>query len=108
MSHVTHPLTHMLIYQHFSLEIAKFCYIQNHKYRLRFDTLVFKDCFNKYGHTFDDAGLRFKFNNLGLALKTNVAKRLKIESRKFWGLILTFVQVTGEKLVGGPFAPYFE
>ena len=108
MSHVTHSLTRMLIYQHFSLEIAKICYIQNYKYRLRFDTLVFKHCFNKYGQTFDDVGLRFKFNNLGLALKANVAKRLKIESRKFWGLILTFVQVTGEKLVGGPFAPYFE
>ena len=53
----------------------------------------------------------FKFNNLGLAqgiaLKfyTSVAKGLKLKVRKFWGLIPTFVEVTGEKLVGGPFCP---
>ena len=53
----------------------------------------------------------FKFNNLGLALGTNLklytslSKRLKLKIRMFWGLILTFVEVTGEKLVGGPFAP---
>ena len=49
---------------------------------------------------------RFKFNNLGLALGTilkfytSVAKRLKLKVRKFLGLIPTFVEVTGEKLVG--------
>ena len=49
----------------------------------------------------------FKFNNLGLALGTNlklytsVAKRLKLKVRKFLGLILTFVEVTGEKIVRG-------
>ena len=49
----------------------------------------------------------FKFNNLGLALGTilrfytNVAKGLKLKVRKFLGLILTFVEVTGEKLVLG-------
>ena len=49
----------------------------------------------------------FKFNNLGLALatnlkfKTSVAKELKLKVKKFWGLILTFVGVTVEKLVGG-------
>ena len=48
----------------------------------------------------------FKFNDLGLALGTNltfytsVAKGLKLKFRKF-GLIPTFVEVTGEKLVGG-------
>ena len=48
----------------------------------------------------------FKFNNLGLALGTNlkfyisVAKWLKLKVRKFWGLISTFVEITGEKLVG--------
>ena len=48
----------------------------------------------------------FKFNNLGLALGTNlkfyasVAKGLKLKLRKFWRLIPTFVEVTGEKLVG--------
>ena len=50
-----------------------------------------------------------KFNNLGLAVGTNlkfyttVAKVLKLKVRKFWGLSPTFVEVTGEKLVGGPF-----
>ena len=48
----------------------------------------------------------FKFNNLGLALVTNlkfytsVAKRLKLKVRKFGKLNSTFVEVTGEKLVG--------
>ena len=54
-----------------------------------------------------------KFNNLGLALGTNlkfytsVAKELKLKVRKFWGLIPTFVEITGGKLVvgGGIFAP---
>ena len=56
----------------------------------------------------------FKFNNLGLALGTNlkfytsVAKGLKLKVRKFWELIPTFVEVTGKKLVGGPFAPHPE
>ena len=51
-----------------------------------------------------------KFNNLGLALCTNlklytsVAKGLKQKVRKSWGLVPTFVEVTGEKLVGGLFA----
>ena len=55
----------------------------------------------------------FKFNNLGLALVmdlkfyTSVAKRSKLKLRKFWGLIPTFVEVTGEKLVGGPFWPSY-
>ena len=53
----------------------------------------------------------FKFNNLRLTLGTNlkfytsVAKGLKLKVRKFWGLIPTFIEVTGEKLVGGPFCP---
>ena len=48
-----------------------------------------------------------KFNKLGLALGIAlkfyiiVAKRLKLKGRKIWGLILMFVEVTGEKLVGG-------
>ena len=52
----------------------------------------------------------FKFNNLGLALGANLkfytsmAKGLKLKVRKFWGLIPTFVEVKGEKLVGGLFA----
>ena len=49
---------------------------------------------------------RFKFNNLGLALVmklkfyTSVVKGLKLKFRKFWGISPTFVEVTGEKLVG--------
>ena len=53
-----------------------------------------------------------KFNNLRLALSTNltfytsVAKGLKLKVRKFWGLILTFPEVAEEKLVGeGAFLP---
>ena len=48
-----------------------------------------------------------KFNNLGLALGANLtfyaslSKGLKLKVRKFWGAILTFAEVTGEKLVGG-------
>ena len=42
----------------------------------------------------------FKFNNLGLTLGTN----LKLKVRKFWGLVTTFVEVTGEKLMWGLFA----
>ena len=51
----------------------------------------------------------FKFNNLELALGTklkfciNVTKWLKLKARKFGGLIPTFVEVTGEKLVRGAF-----
>ena len=49
----------------------------------------------------------FKFNNLGLALGTNlkvytsVVKGLKLKVRKFWGLIPTLAEVTGEKLLEG-------
>ena len=44
---------------------------------------------------------------LGENLKfyTSLSKGLKLTVRKFWGLIPTFVEVTGEKLVGGLFAP---
>ena len=51
----------------------------------------------------------FKFNNLRLALGTNlkfytsVAKGLKLKVRKFWGLIPTFAKVTEERLVRSPF-----
>ena len=53
----------------------------------------------------------FKFNNLGLALGknlkfyTSLSKELKLKVRKFWELIPTFVEVTGEKKVRGLFAP---
>ena len=53
----------------------------------------------------------FKFNNLGLALGialtfySSATKGLKLKFGKFWGLVLVFAEVTGEKLVGGLFAP---
>ena len=49
----------------------------------------------------------FKFNNLRLALDTilkfyiGLSKGLRLKVKKFWELILTFVEVTGEKLVRG-------
>ena len=47
--------------------------------------------------------------DLGKNLKfcTSLAKGLKLKVRKFWGPNTTFVEVTGEKLVGegGLFAP---
>ena len=58
---------------------------------------------------FFEGWFSFNLNNLGLALGknlkfcTSVAKELKLKVRKFWGLISTFVEVTGKKLVGGPF-----
>ena len=65
--------------------------------------------------TFFEGWSWFKFNNLGLALGaslkfyTSVAKGLKLKVRKFWGLIPTFVEVTGEKLAGcGAFCPHPE
>ena len=56
----------------------------------------------------------FKFNHLGQTLDMAlefyaiVTKGLKLKIRKFWGLILTFVEVAGEKLVGGLFAQHPE
>ena len=53
--------------------------------------------------------LWLKFSNLrlvlGMTLKfyTSVAKELKLKVIKFWGLIPTYVEVTGEKLVKGAF-----
>ena len=47
----------------------------------------------------------FKLNNLGLTLSlamkfyANMAKELKLKVRKFQGLIPTFIEVRGEKLV---------
>ena len=56
----------------------------------------------------------FKFNNLRLALVTNLkfysslSKGLKLKVKMFWWLILMFVEVTGENLVaegGGRICP---
>ena len=57
--------------------------------------------FDQKNHFFEEWSW-FRFNNLGLtlgmALKfyTSVAKGLKLKFRKFWGLILKFVEVTEE------------
>ena len=50
--------------------------------------------------TFFEGWSWFKLNNLGLALGTNL-KFCTSVARNFWGPNLTFVEVTGEKLVGG-------
>ena len=42
-----------------------------------------------------------------LKLYTSEAKRLKLKVKKNWGLTATFIEVTGEKLVGGAFLPTF-
>ena len=53
----------------------------------------------------------FRLDNFGLPLGmtltfyTSVTKGLKLKARKFWGLIPMSVEVTGEKLSGGFFAP---
>ena len=38
-----------------------------------------------------------------LKFLTSVAKVLKLKVRMFWRLTPTFVEVAGEKLLGGPF-----
>ena len=52
---------------------------------------------------FFDEKFWFKFNNLGLAVGTNLKfytnVRLKLKLRKFLGLIPTFIEVTVEKQV---------
>ena len=48
---------------------------------------------------------------MALKFYISMVKELKLKVRKFSGLIPTFVEVTGEKLVGGLFAspsPYPE
>ena len=40
---------------------------------------------------------------MALKFYTGVAKGLKLKVGKFWGLTPTFVEVTGEKPVGGLF-----
>ena len=45
---------------------------------------------------------------MALKFYTSVKKGSKVKVRKFWGSILTFVEVSGEKLVGGgAFVPPF-
>ena len=72
-------------------------------------TRFYRDLIRKT--TFLERRSRLNFDNLGLALGMalklydSVAKRLKLKVRKFLGLILTFVEVTGDQLVGDPFCP---
>ena len=62
-------------------------------------------------NTYFEGWSSFKFNNLGLALAmalkfyTSWAKGLKLKVRKFLELMSTFVEITGEKLIGGTFLP---
>ena len=42
---------------------------------------------------------------MNLKFYASVAKGLKLKVRKFWEVIPTFVEVTGEKLVGEAFLP---
>ena len=41
---------------------------------------------------------------MALKFYDSVAKGLNLKFRKFWGIIPAFVEFTGEKLLGGPFA----
>ena len=67
--------------------------------------VIIKDLTRKIA--FSEGWSWFKFNNLGLALGTNlkfstsVAKGLKLKVSKFWGQNPALKDVTGEKLVGG-------
>ena len=71
-------------------------------------TSIYKDLAKK---TFFEGWSWFKCNNLWLPLGTNFKfftslwKGLKLKVTKFWGLFPTFVGVTWEKLLGGPFYP---
>ena len=62
--------------------------------------------------TFFERWSWFKFNNLGLELGANLkfctslSRGLKLKVKKFWGLILTFVEVKEEKLLEGAFLPH--
>ena len=40
-------------------------------------------------------------NRYGLEILHKCGKRVETKSEKFWGVIPTFVEMTGEKLVGG-------
>ena len=68
-------------------------------------TLILKGLDRK-NHFFEGSSW-IKVKHLGLALGmaltsyASVAKGLKLKVKKCWGLIPTFVEVTGEKLVGG-------
>ena len=42
---------------------------------------------------------------MALKFYSKVAKGLELKIRRFWGLIFTFVEVTGEKLAGGACLP---
>ena len=77
---------------------------------LQFYERSYRKLFSEFDqkNTFFEGWSWFKFNNLGLALGialefyTGLAKGLKLKVRKLWGVILMFVEVTGEKLVGEP------
>ena len=47
-------------------------------------------------------------HGVGIAMKfcTRVAKAIKLKVKKFWGLVPSFVEVIGKKLIGGTFLPF--
>ena len=77
----------------------------NHIYSIPNPLTLFRMGF--FGAAHGWRGAFFPFNNLGLALVTNlkfctsVVKGLKLKVKKFWRPNPTFVEVTGEKLLGG-------
>ena len=96
------------LFNHSTLGLLKIKVFRNKGYEV---IISIHDVTNKF---FFEGWSWFKFNNLGLALGmtlkfyTSVAKGLKLKVRKLWGLIPTFVEFTGEKLVGGVFLPHPE
>ena len=70
--------------------------------------MIFKDVTKK---PFFRGWSWLNLNNLGLALGiafkfyTSVAKGLKLKVTKFWGLILTSVEITGKNLVERSYSP---
>ena len=61
--------------------------------------------FDQENHFFLKSGLGSSGIGIALTFYTSVAKVIKVKVRKFLGLIPSFVEVTGEKLVGGTFLP---
>ena len=93
--------------QNYIIDVATWPKFGNCSFSMRKVIQFYKDLTGKT--KFFEGWSWFKFNDLGLALGTNlkfyasVVKGLKVKVRKFLGLDPTFVEVTEEKLVGRPF-----
>ena len=87
-------------YQHILITWFKLYYRCRHVPKFDQRPQLYMDLTRKT--VFFDGWSWFKFDNLRLVLGTNlksytsVAKLLKLKARKFWHLIPTFVEVTGE------------